>query len=401
MAPGSSRLVGTVEALLRGSALVDRAAANAAGAGTVLAAVDRASGASLVPVPFDPTLLAAERFVWTGEDWIAVKRELDEPPITLVAAAPIAPFIAPFQQAARAGSLTLTAVTITAFLLTLFLTGRLTQSLERLAAAADAVSRGDLDRRVDASEGDEVGRVAHAFNTMTESLRQTLLRLSQREAVAAVGELASTLAHEVRNPLSAIRLHLQHAEEQLGDRNPVAQSVSRALHDVGRLERTVAGTLRIAQSGRMELAPVDLQPAIEAARRTAASEFIARGAVLEPLREPLGPMRLRGNAAGLEQAFTNLLVNAAQAVEPGGHVGLEIATSSTGYTVTVWDTGRGLEPAELERAFEPFYSTKPEGTGLGLSIVRRIVNAHGGHVAIESARGIGTRVCVTLSALNE
>jgi two-component system sensor histidine kinase HydH len=181
----------------------------------------------------------------------------------------------------------------------------------------------------------------------------------------------------------------------------LAQSVSRALQEVERVERTVAGTLRIAQSGRIELAPIDLHSAIGAARRTAAPEFAKRGVTLHPSVKGLAPLRILGNTAAMEQVLVNLLVNAAQAAEPGGHARLEIETTANRHLITVSDSGRGFEPSELARAFEPFYSTKAEGTGLGLTIVRRIVSAHGGEVAIESARGAGTRVRVTLPKLND
>jgi signal transduction histidine kinase len=400
-ARGSSTEIGTLEARLRGSALFESGAANAVGVGAVLAVVDRSGGAPIVPIPFDPALLKTNRFVWTGEEWLAAKSDLDEPPVSLVAAAPIAPFVSPFQQAARAGLIALAVVAVGAFLLTWFFTTRLTLSLERLALSADAVSRGDLDQQVEPVGRDEVSQVAEAFNAMTQNLRETLRRLSQHEAVAAIGELASTIAHEIRNPMSVIRLRLQHAEEQVEAGSPLAQSVSRALQEVERVERTVAGTLRIAQSGRIELGPIDLHVAIDAARRSAAPEFAKHGVTLDTLPNRRAPLRMLGNTAAMEQVLVNLLVNAAQAAEPGGHARLEIETTANRHLITVSDSGRGFETSELARAFEPFYSTKADGTGLGLTIVKRIVSAHGGEVAIESARGAGTRVRVTLPKLND
>ena len=400
-ARGSSAEIGTLDARLRGSAIFESGAANAIGVGAVLAVVDRNGGAPIVPIPFDPALLETNRFVWTGEEWLAARSDLDEPPVSLVAAAPLAPFVLPFQQAARAGLITLAAVALGAFLLTWFSTTRLTRSLERLASSADAISRGDLDQRVEPVGQDEVSQVAEAFNAMTQNLRETLRRLSQHEAVAAVGELASTIAHEIRNPMSVIRLRLQHAEEQVEAGSPLAQSVSRALQEVERVERTVAGTLRIAQSGRIELGPIDLHSAIGAARRAVAPEFAKLGVTLDPLANGRAPLRMLGNTAAMEQVLVNLLVNAAQAAEPGGHARLEIESTMSHHVLTVSDSGRGFEASELAHAFEPFYSTKDEGTGLGLTIVRRIVSAHGGEVAIESARGAETRVRVTLPKLND
>ena len=105
-------------------------------------------------------------------------------------------------------------VSLLALLLSAFLTTRITKSLERLAVAADAVARGDLEHRVNENGADEVSRVAGAFNSMLENLRRTLGELSERKALAAVGEYATSLSHEVRNGLTAIRVDLQRASER-------------------------------------------------------------------------------------------------------------------------------------------------------------------------------------------
>ncbi|NIP90606.1 MAG: HAMP domain-containing protein, partial [Gammaproteobacteria bacterium] len=127
---------------------------------------------------------------------------LTEPALILVAAAPLSPLTAPFEAAARRGLLVLLIVAGMVMMIAVFLTARMTRSLGRLAAAAEAVSRGELDRRVEATGRDEIGQVAGAFNTMTESLRRTLRELADRQALAAVGEFAASLSHEVRNALT-------------------------------------------------------------------------------------------------------------------------------------------------------------------------------------------------------
>ena len=146
----------------------------------------------------------------------------------------------------------------------------------------------------------------------------------------------------------------------------------------------------------MEMQAVDLRVPLNAAYRGAALEFAARDAMLEPLTNGSPPMCVNGNSAALEQLFLNLLLNSAQALDPGGRAGVELSTSSTDHTLIVWDTGRGLTGEARARAFEPFYSTKAEGTGLGLAIVKRVVSAHAGRVEIEGVSSGGTRVRVTL-----
>jgi HAMP domain-containing protein/transposase len=170
-------------------------------AGSVLGASEPETGASLLPLSIDPFLLREDQFHWREETWLSVNRSLEEPPLDLVLAAPVTPFVAPFQESARRNLWILGGVTLIVLALAAALTQGTTRALSRLADAAEAVARGDLDRQVDSKGRDEVSRVGRAFNTMTESLRNTLQELSQRRALAAVGEFAASLAHEVRNPL--------------------------------------------------------------------------------------------------------------------------------------------------------------------------------------------------------
>jgi len=248
---------------------------------------------------------------------------------------------------------------------------------------------------VEVAAEDEVGRVARAFNQMTDSLRRTLRELAQRESLAAVGEFAARLAHEVRNPLTAVRVDLQRAEERIED--PAARDlVARTLRAVARLDATVAGALRVARSGNVERRPLALRGPVEAAMESARPEFAAHGARLQPIEDGAGALTVNGDAAALEQLFLNLLLNAAQAAGAGGHAGIHFATEDRAVTVSVWDTGPGIPPEAREAVLAPFYSTKPDGTGLGLAIARQIAQAHGATLAIEGGAGPGAVVRVTL-----
>jgi two-component system sensor histidine kinase AtoS len=294
---------------------------------------------------------------------------------------------------------TLVLVLIGGSMLALVLTRRITRPLERLAEASGALARGELDRRFVEEGPDEIERLGRAFNVMAVSLSRTLRRLSQREAVAAIGEFASSLAHEVRNPLTSIRLDLERARERLADRNRAEELLTRALHQIDRLDETVGGSLRIARSGSLTMSQVHLQEPVQAAMRAAAPMFDARGARLVAGDWPGEAIVVRGNAGALEQLFLNLLLNAADALDGAGIARLEVEPSADGVCVTVRDNGRGIPPAALDRVWEPFYTTKADGTGLGLPIARRIAHAHGGELTIESTPGAGTTVRVHLLAL--
>jgi signal transduction histidine kinase len=394
--PENGARLGRLEAHVRLSSLFSSGAKPTGQAGAVFAVVDRATGGSLLPLPFDPALLAREKFEWNDQPWMVVRHPLADPAVDFAVAAPLNPYTQPFRQAARRGVFALTFVTFGGFAVAVILARRFTQSFEELVEATEAVAQGDLERRVQGDPGDEVGRVALAFNTMTESLRRTLRELSHREALAAVGEFAAILAHEIRNPLTSIRIDLQRVEEKLPEESRLRDPLARALGAVQRLDATVSGSLRVARSGRIHPEPLDLRPILESAMHAARAEFAARGATLEALCQEPVSIPITGDASALNQLFLNLLLNAAQALGAGGRGGIRVETKDQEVTVAIWDTGRGISADELPHVFEPFYTTRNGGTGLGLAVAQRITAAHGGDITIESAHGTGTTVRICL-----
>ena len=218
---------------------------------------------------------------------------------------------------------------------------------------------------------------------MSESLRRTLDSLARRESLAAVGEFAASLSHEVRNPLTAMRIDLQRVEEKLEVESPLRAPLRRALRAVDRLQHTVSGALawRAADVSRT---PVDLLVPLDAALHASEPEMQAAGARVE-VDTGDALLVVLGDAAALEQLF-NLLLNAAQAFDaPGGVVRVRASADATHARIEVEDAGRGMSSEALATAFEPFVTTRAQGTGLGLAIARRIAAAHGGELT-ESAR---------------
>jgi signal transduction histidine kinase len=389
-------LIGRLETRVSPETLVPSGVGGAHGVGVLLEVVDRATGQSLSSLPFDPRLMREGTFALGGERWLVRHRTLEEPAIILAAAAPLVAYTLPFQEAARKGGLTVLVVAVASMLLATLLIRRVTHSLEELATATQAVAAGDLDRRVSERSDSEVGQVGGAFNAMTESLRGTLRRLSQREALAAVGEFASSVAHEVRNPLTAIRIDLQRLDETLPADSPLRTNLHRALREVQRLDQIMSGALRIARSGAITTELVDLRVPLSRAIEMAAPAFATSGGVLRPAEIGAGALAVRGDEAALEQVFLNVLLNAAQSLEVDGEAGVSVAVDGKTAQVDIWDTGVGIDPEQLRSVFDPFMSTKREGTGLGLSVARQIVLAHGGTISIDSAVEAGTTVSIQL-----
>jgi signal transduction histidine kinase len=390
----SGRRIGTIEARL----FVSRLAPGGGGwygiGGSVLGLFDPRTGDPLLPLTIEPERFRQRRFSWANESWLSANHTLREPPLEIVLAAPLGPFTEPFERAAGRGTLALIAIALIAFTLATWVTGRLTRSLGQLAAAADAVSAGDLEGKVEETGGDETRRVARAFNTMVTSLRETMTKLTQKESLAAVGEFATSLAHEVRNPLTSVRLVLQKAKARPDDPK-CSELITTALSMLDGLNRTVTGALSVAQSGLVKAQTIDLLAPLAAAMRTAEPEFQTRGALLEPLVGAT-PVHVQADAAALERLFLNLLRNAAQALGPEGRASVELEVAGGVATVSIVDSGPGIPKEDLERVFDPFYSTRAEGTGLGLAIARQIVTAHGGELSLESEEGHGTEVRIKL-----
>jgi two-component system sensor histidine kinase HydH len=362
--------------------------------GSVPAIFDEETGASLVPTSIERTLFQRDRFTWLGDEWVTEERVSPEPRLRFVLASPIEPVTAPYDRAARRGALAiLLAVALTFGLVTVF-SRRLMRPLDRLVAAAGTVASGDLSVRVEESGPPGVRDTARAFNAMSATLDETLKELSRKEANAAVGEFAADLAHEVRNPLTAIRTDLQRAQRKLsGDPGAAHALLQRAEGSVDRLNATVSDFLRVARSGTVSPSPCDLRGPIGGAVRASEPQRLEKGCPLH-YEEPHRPIEVLGDPDALQGMFLNLLLNAVEAVEPGTPLGVRLYRDARGegdasakVVVEVWDRGPGIPDEVKASLFDPFVTTKAEGTGLGLAIASRVAQAHGSELIVERRPG--------------
>jgi signal transduction histidine kinase len=294
----------------------------------------------------------------------------------------------------RNGAYLLAAVALGGLLAAIVLTSRMTRSLRALVGGAEAVSAGDLSHRIGCSGADEISRVAESFNQMTESLQRTLREKASRESLAAMGEFAASLAHEVRNPLTAVKIDLQSLQEKVADDEALTVPLRRALEEIDRLDSTVGDALSVVRRGDGDRT-LDVWQPIRAAAHSAGPAFSKTVATLEVIGED-DELPVRGDAAGLEQLFLNLLLNAAEALPAGGRATIGAQRERGSVLVRVEDDGPGIPEEVRRRIFEPLFSTKETGTGLGLTISRRIVEAHRGDLSVGDAEGGGTLVAIRL-----
>jgi signal transduction histidine kinase len=308
-------------------------------------------------------------------------------------------------QASRSLLYTLGLLLATA-LLTSILVWRFTRPIKSLSVAARKVAGGDFTARVPADRLDEIGSLAAAFNEMAAKLgraRELETQLHQAEKGAVVGRLAAAIAHEIRNPLNYINLTLDHLRSSFvpGDapkRDMFDRLTDQLKAEVGRINRLISDFLKYSRPSTLELQSVDLRAAAEDALKIIAVQAADTGIRTKVETEGEIP-NVIADRESLRSILTNLLINAVQAIDgDGGDITVRLSadTKLQQARIEVVDTGRGIPPDDLEKVFEPYYSTKDTGTGLGLAIVKKALEDHGGTISVRSGDGAGTTFTITL-----
>jgi PAS domain S-box-containing protein len=225
-------------------------------------------------------------------------------------------------------------------------------------------------------------------------------QLRQSEHLAALGTFAAGVAHELNNPLGAIRITAEHARTTLAAESAdsgVQDCLTEILDDAQRCAQIVKRVLHFAQQTDRIKSQVALHPLIRMAEFHTRRYVQHNGSRLRLVLEPQQPY-IMAHEAEIDLAFVNLIRNAVEASEPGGLVTIQTHVSDGTVYVLVQDMGKGLSESEQQRAFDPYYTTRQAtgGTGLGLSIVHRIIKDHDGQITLESIPGQGTTVHVRL-----
>jgi two-component system, NtrC family, sensor kinase len=270
--------------------------------------------------------------------------------------------------------------------------------LRDLAASAKAIAQGQYSQRVDVRAPDEIGALASEFNLMAEAIEERERRLIQSERLAAAGRVAAQVAHEVRNPLSAISLNAEMLQDELPAEAAEARRLVGGIR--GEVERLEAITEEYLQFARLPAARPEREDL--GALLSSLLDFMGEelgAASIDVRREIQVVPPVSGDDGQLRQAFLNLLRNAREAMPGGGRLTVRAAARDGRVQVAIEDTGSGIAAEDLPRIFDPFFSTKAGGTGLGLPITHRIVTEHHGRIDVEGGPGGGTRFVVTLPAI--
>ena len=233
---------------------------------------------------------------------------------------------------------------------------------------------------------------------LREQLHQTNKELERRERLAALGEMAAGVAHEIRNPLGAIGLYASLLERDLADR-PEALDIARRMSvGVRNLESIVGDILAFAGGAEPNRQVVRLGEVLESALTQTAPQMQALEITID-VHPKLQHVELWCDPGQLERALLNLVFNALDAAGRGGRVWIRAGDSQveTGlFPIVIEDNGPGIDSEHMERVFNPFFTTKDAGTGLGLAIVHRIVESNGGCVTVGNRDGGGAAMVVGL-----
>jgi len=230
------------------------------------------------------------------------------------------------------------------------------------------------------------GKLAEANRNLQEA--EEAVRRSDR--LAALGQLAAGLAHELRNPLGTIRASAEMLNRSVASENEVAREVAGFIaEEVDRTNSLVTRFLDFVRPLELRRAPADLAQVLDRSVTMVEREAAAREVTVYKNYSPdIPPFPL--DAELMERVFYNLLVNAAQATAPGGAVTIKARPVADNAEVSVIDRGQGIEPKMLDSIFNPFFTTKPDGVGLGLAICSKIVDQHGGKIVVESEPAKGS-----------
>jgi signal transduction histidine kinase len=237
----------------------------------------------------------------------------------------------------------------------------------------------------------------------TADLGETQRQLFQSEKLAALGKLSAGIAHEIRNPLTSIKILIHSLVDAMATAASREKDLAVIETEIERVNKIIKQFLDFARPRPPSLEPRDVRKVLEETIALVVYEMEAQGVLLKREDDPaLPPVPMDGEQ--MKQVFLNLLLNAIQAMPQGGK--LKVATAvqrhsggthgSPVVTITFQDSGEGIAEEIQSRIFEPFFSTKEEGIGLGLPIAQRIIEEHGGEIKLESTLGKGTTFYITL-----
>ena len=284
-----------------------------------------------------------------------------------------------------------------------FLASHFLRPIKRLAVATKVVSEGHLPQEVKVESSDELGALTRSFNQMVENLGQAQADLVKSEKLVSLGRLSAGVAHEIRNPLNAMKGALVLLQRKNPKGSGVDELIDLISEEISRLDRFINEFLSYSRQRPPRPTPLSLNDMIREIISAHAIQAEEKGVQLKMELDrslPLYPV----DAFQMERAIVSIVANSLDAMPDGGTLtistlwwpGLGGDSQTTGLDLCISDTGKGLTPEQLNSAFDPFFTTKEGGTGFGLPLAWSIIEAHGGKIGIVSVPGQRTVVTISL-----
>jgi len=283
---------------------------------------------------------------------------------------------------------------------------RITEPLNRFVSFTKVLARGEFGSRIDVKSKDEIGELAESFNRLSMELKKTKEKMEEAytythllhtEKLSSIGQISAGLAHELKNPVTTLKMLFQAFREQP---EMTEEDIEVINGEIEKIDGILTRFLSFVKQKDMNPAPVHIGTLIEHVLDLASFDLRSQGiTVHRDIPEHLPPVRADG--ALLEQVFLNLLLNAIEAMPGGGEIKITGRTKNGFVEVMIWDRGKGIPPDIKARVFEPFFTTKSNGTGLGLTIAYNIIKEHSGRLFFESDEDNGTVFTVRLPGLTD
>ncbi len=302
-------------------------------------------------------------------------------------------------------------ITVAGMIIAIIVSGFLAKGIlgpiKRLVFASHQWAKGDLEYRVKVTPKDEVGELGETFNLMASSLKERDKKLKEyaeqqimkSERLATLGHLAAGVAHEINNPLGAVLMYIHLALEDMEVKGLVRKNLKKAVSEASRCKDIVKGLLDFARQTEPRFEELNVNEVLERTLSLVENQALFQNVKITKVISP-SLSKVMMDASQIQQVFTNIIINAAEAM--GGKGELSVVTrmkpEEESIEIEFTDTGCGIPRENLDRLFDPFYTTKEigHGTGLGLSVSHGIITRHRGNIEVKSEVGKGTTFIIRL-----
>ena len=287
------------------------------------------------------------------------------------------------------------------------LASRIVKPIRQLVSASKRIAGGDLDYKVDIAAQDEIRDLGNAFNYMASSLKERDDQLKERtkqtlmrsERLATLGQLAAGVAHEINNPLGGVLTYGHLVLEDTNENDPRRENLNKLVTQANRCKTIVKGLLEFARQSEPKMALSNIHDVLDASLALVENQTLFYDIeVIKTYHQE--PIRTLIDASQMQQVFLNIIINAAESMDGPGQLTIvtQLAGDQRSTSIKITDTGPGIPEENLDKLFDPFYTTKEvgHGTGLGLAISYGIVESHKGRIEVKSKVGRGTTFSVWL-----